>query len=327
MQIGDMIREYRTAKKMTQEEMAQRLGVTAPAVNKWENGKTFPDIALLAPIARLLGTNIDTLLSFHETLTPEEITAYVQELEQRLKQSSYDESFAFGKALIRQYPNCDMLKWQIASVLEGHYILKQISDERYEQQLHGWLVSVLDSPDEQVRNHAADLLFVYHVRKGEYDKAEDMLKYYSEQNPERKRKQAELYHKCGNTEEAYKTYEELLFSHYHMCSMVFHSLCLLAMQDGNTQNALYYMDKQEGLAKLFEMGRYHEISGKLNVISPEDKGTLEEMANQLMECIDTITSFRNAPLYRHMTFKEMGSDFMEEMKEDLARSLKDEGYL
>ncbi len=327
MQIGDMIREYRTAKKMTQEEMAQHLGVTAPAVNKWENGKTLPDIALLAPIARLLGTNIDTLLSFHETLTPEEITAYVQELEQRLKQSSYDKSFAFGEALIRRYPNCDMLKWQIASVLEGHYILKQIADEQYEQHLHGWLVSVLDSPDEQIRNYAADLLFAHHVRKGEYDKAEEMLTYYSEQNPERKRKQAELCQKSGNTKEAYKLYEELLFSHYHMCSMVFHSLSLLAMEENNVEDAQYYMDKQEALAKLFEMGRYHEISGKLDVVSPEDKSALEEISKQLMECMDTITAFRNAPLYRHMTFKEMDSELMEEMKEDIARGLKDEGYL
>jgi transcriptional regulator with XRE-family HTH domain len=38
MQIGETIRKYRKAKNMTQEEMANRLGVTAPAVNKWENG-------------------------------------------------------------------------------------------------------------------------------------------------------------------------------------------------------------------------------------------------------------------------------------------------
>lgn len=38
MQIGEVIRTYRKSKNMTQEEMANRLGVTAPAVNKWENG-------------------------------------------------------------------------------------------------------------------------------------------------------------------------------------------------------------------------------------------------------------------------------------------------
>lgn len=37
MQTGEIIRRYRKNINMTQEEMAKRLGVTAPAVNKWEN--------------------------------------------------------------------------------------------------------------------------------------------------------------------------------------------------------------------------------------------------------------------------------------------------
>lgn len=37
MQIGETIRKYRKERNMTQEEMAKRLGVTPPAVNKWEN--------------------------------------------------------------------------------------------------------------------------------------------------------------------------------------------------------------------------------------------------------------------------------------------------
>ena len=42
MQIGEVIRKHRKLKSMTQEEMAKRLGVTAPAVNKWENSNSFP---------------------------------------------------------------------------------------------------------------------------------------------------------------------------------------------------------------------------------------------------------------------------------------------
>ncbi len=38
MSIGEVIRKYRRARNLTQEEMARRLGVTASAVNKWENG-------------------------------------------------------------------------------------------------------------------------------------------------------------------------------------------------------------------------------------------------------------------------------------------------
>ena len=50
MTLGKVIRKYRKGKSMTQEEMAARLGVSAPAVNKWENENSYPDIMLLAPI-------------------------------------------------------------------------------------------------------------------------------------------------------------------------------------------------------------------------------------------------------------------------------------
>ena len=99
MQIGKTIRKYRKEKGLTQEEMANRLGVTTPAVNKWENENSYPDIALLAPIARLLGISLDTLLSFQEDLTGEEITAIVLETDQRLKTSTYDEVFLWVKSI------------------------------------------------------------------------------------------------------------------------------------------------------------------------------------------------------------------------------------
>ena len=65
MDIGSVIKKYRKDNGLTQEEMANRLGVTTPAVNKWENGNSNPDIELLSPIVRLLNISLDTLLSFH----------------------------------------------------------------------------------------------------------------------------------------------------------------------------------------------------------------------------------------------------------------------
>ena len=47
MNIGSVIKKYRKVSGFTQEEMANRLGVTTPAVNKWENGNSNPDIELL----------------------------------------------------------------------------------------------------------------------------------------------------------------------------------------------------------------------------------------------------------------------------------------
>lgn len=61
--IGANIRRLRLARSMTQEQLAQRLNLTAQAVSKWENGVGMPDIQLLPELSVLLGTTIDGLFS------------------------------------------------------------------------------------------------------------------------------------------------------------------------------------------------------------------------------------------------------------------------
>ena len=97
MKIGEVIRENRKRKNMTQEEMANRLGVTAPAVNKWENGNSQPNIMLLAPIARLLNITLDILLSFQEGITREEISSIVTDINAKLEEETYEEAFELAK--------------------------------------------------------------------------------------------------------------------------------------------------------------------------------------------------------------------------------------
>ena len=63
MKINEIIRERRLAKGFTQEQIANYLGVSAPAVNKCEKGTSNPDIILLPALARLLDTDLKTLLS------------------------------------------------------------------------------------------------------------------------------------------------------------------------------------------------------------------------------------------------------------------------
>ena len=63
MKIGENIRVLRLREGLTQEQVAQRLGVTYQAVSKWENGTNTPDIALLPEIASLFGVTIDALFN------------------------------------------------------------------------------------------------------------------------------------------------------------------------------------------------------------------------------------------------------------------------
>ena len=133
MEIGEIIRRCRKQKNLTQEEMANRLGVTAPAVNKWENGGSLPDITMLAPIARLLDITVDTLLSFRDNLTPEEINGIVRELDVMFEQKPYREVFAWAKKKLEEYPSCEQLIWQVALILDARRMCgNALSDEAQE---------------------------------------------------------------------------------------------------------------------------------------------------------------------------------------------------
>ena len=64
--IGENIRNYRKKNDLTQEEFAERLGVTYQSVSRWENGNTYPDIELLPAIAKVLGITLDELMGMTE---------------------------------------------------------------------------------------------------------------------------------------------------------------------------------------------------------------------------------------------------------------------
>ena len=60
---GAVIRTLRESKKMTQEELAEKVFVSSKAVSKWETGQGFPDISLLEPLAKVLDISVIELLS------------------------------------------------------------------------------------------------------------------------------------------------------------------------------------------------------------------------------------------------------------------------
>ena len=63
MNIGNNIKQLRLQNNLTQDQVAEKLGVSYQAVSKWENNANTPDIALLPKIANLFGVSIDALFS------------------------------------------------------------------------------------------------------------------------------------------------------------------------------------------------------------------------------------------------------------------------
>ena len=60
---GEVIKRLRESKRLTQEELAEKISVSSKAVSKWETGRGYPDISLLEPLADALGISVIELLS------------------------------------------------------------------------------------------------------------------------------------------------------------------------------------------------------------------------------------------------------------------------
>lgn len=61
--IGKFIAELRKKKKMTQEELGNKIGVTDKTISRWETGKYMPDISLFKPLSEILDISINDLMS------------------------------------------------------------------------------------------------------------------------------------------------------------------------------------------------------------------------------------------------------------------------
>lgn len=317
MEIGTVIRKYRKEKEMTQEEMAGCLGVTASAVNKWENGNTLPDVALLAPVARLLGITTDTLLSYREKLTEREISATGEELRQCVKEKGLEAAFEFAEEKIREYPNCGQLVLICAQILNGCCVIYGLEKSREQEEKISLLYEkALKDESEAVREAAAMALMIMCMEKKEYRKAQEYLDKIGERKINKRQLQGNLYAGEDKAEEAYAVYEEILFSGFQDLNGAFNGILSLALKEKNIEKAEKITEKQKQLASLMEMGKYMEISPELIMaVHDKDKHRFLKAFSCFEDKNMDIREFTESELYSHMNFYKEGANSLLEMFE------------
>lgn len=102
LQIGKKIRAFRKARGLTQEQLAQALGVTAGAVYKWEAELSAPDLSLLVALADFFDTSVDVLLGYELRDNRESVTA---ERLQEYRRQKDPAGLAEAERALLKYPN------------------------------------------------------------------------------------------------------------------------------------------------------------------------------------------------------------------------------
>ncbi len=118
MKIGEKIKSLRKKHDMTQEDLANYLGVSFQAISKWECGIASPDISLFVPLSRLFGVTIDELFDN----SPQKTDARREELERLIR-----ETYRSGDLEMR----CDLLQSAVSEYPGDMRFLIRLSDAEY----------------------------------------------------------------------------------------------------------------------------------------------------------------------------------------------------
>ena len=111
------LKKYRIAKGLTQEDVAELLGITAQSVSKWERGESYPDITFLPALANIFETSVDLLIGM-DTIRAEQTRFSIHQKAVAFQQSGdYDMAEKTYREALLIYPNMPGMILGLASTL------------------------------------------------------------------------------------------------------------------------------------------------------------------------------------------------------------------
>ena len=168
LNIGNSIRRLRQEKKLTQDELASAIGVSAQAVSKWERNEGYPDITLLPEIASFFGVSLDTLCGIDEKRNRLEIA----EIRTRISiADTYDEGVRLARKGLTKYPYSHELKAALAFALTG-CLERWTPPQETLLEIIALYEDILEhSTDQKLRNSAISELCCIYELAGNHKKA------------------------------------------------------------------------------------------------------------------------------------------------------------
>ena len=167
MSIGTTIKKLRRDRNITQEQLAELLGVSSNAVSQWECDKTAPDISHLPVLANIFEVSADILLEIDiaKSKKQSEIKEFTSKYAELHSQGKTEERLNLCRSLQKKYPNDETVRYYLMRVLQNGYI-----DESF-----GEIVmlgeQLLDSDNMEYRTGAIRGLCFTYLHKGNRAKA------------------------------------------------------------------------------------------------------------------------------------------------------------
>lgn len=335
MRIHEIIREKRKEQGLTQEQAAGRLGISASAFNKWERGMTCPDIMILPALARLLEVDLNTLLSFEEDLTDQEIGVWCSQISDCIMKEGFSAGYTVAMEKIRRFPNSGMLLYTMAATLEGG--LTMFADgagdegerQRYLDEIEGLYERAARGKNEAARMQAVSMLASKLMNRGEYEEAREKLELLPERNfPDKNQLLARLYFRQGNYAEAARITENKILA---AANDIYSSLFMLmdiALEEERISDAEYFAGKMVQTVNVFEMWDYSACAAEFTLaVKKQDKEEVMRVLKKMFPALEKKWKPCDSLLYSHISEKEGGErrqEFGRRFLKNLAAELQED---
>lgn len=117
LKLGENLKKFRLQRELTQEQLADILGVSAQAVSRWENGTTYPDITLLPVIASYFEITLDELMGIDSFKSEEQLKELLGQLEENGSKGLIYENILLLRDSVRTYPANYELQFRLVNQL------------------------------------------------------------------------------------------------------------------------------------------------------------------------------------------------------------------
>lgn len=296
MKLGAHIAALRKSKGMTQEQLAAAVGISAPAVSKWETDTSCPDISLLCPIARALGTNVDKLLQFEEMLSKDELTKRNNEIVETAIKGNLEKAESMLNNLLHTYPSDYELKYNASLTLDMFAMLFPLETS---EKLNKWkelkkqlLEEIRMAGVSSYWQSTVSKLAGLAIQNGELEQAEQMLKELPEHTSDSSMLWAQLYLKRNEPEKAVEVTQKRLYVLVRKLQLCLISLMNKEMIPGAEQT-LEICKVYRQVEEIFKVGG--ETSEGLFVEAYLRMGNYEEAKNSAVKLINDIMGTAQQP--------------------------------
>ena len=334
LNMSETIRKRRRELGMTQEQLAQRLGVSGPAVSKWEQGASYPDVTLLPALARALHTDMNALTGFVRAPDQAQIAQMLARVNETAKAEGIEAGMALARDLLAEYPDCGALLFGLAATLDGRMIMAGMTGEErapYAAETNDWYTRAADSDDPEARLAASHLLAAAALNRGNPGAAEEMLSRLPEERegPAASRWPLDLRLMLakGERQEALRFLQSKLLMRAADMQQMLLSLVQLAAEAGDTGRAQALADTTQAFVQLLHMHPYTGHAAQLlPALARQDAAEALRQLRALLGALEAPWAPEESPLYDQSGVKKsehVGRDMLAGMVRELE---EDETY-